>query len=176
MQDETLATGQLITTYKGHKGRVNCITWSPNNDGIVVTGGADGTVQFWDSKTGQHKVTNALSQGKAIHALAWSPNQNYIASAHDREILIWYSNKQTLVATYTGHADTVTALSWQNSSNRIASASLDGTVHVWNPQHGKTQFIYKRHTGPVRTVTWAPHDGSIASGGDDRTVRVWIGL
>ena len=57
---------------------------------------------------------------------------------------------------------------------RIASASFDKTVQVWDVADGSHAYIYRGH-GPnsVCTVEWSPDGKLIASGGGDTTVQIW---
>jgi len=58
---------------------------------------------------------------------------------------------------------------------RVASASNDHTVRVWDPTSGATAAVLKGHTSWVRGVAWGEIDGQprVASASDDATVRVW---
>jgi eukaryotic-like serine/threonine-protein kinase len=75
-----------------------------------------------------------------------------------------------VVYTFTGHSARITALAYGQA---LASASLDGTVQVWNPANGVVARVYREHSGPVLAVAWSPNGALIASGGSDGTVRVW---
>ena len=74
---------------------------------------------------------------------------------------------------YRGHTGRVRSVSWSPDGTRIASASRDGTVQVWNALTGETRLIYHGHAGRVHAVAWSPDGKSIASGGEDTTVQVW---
>lgn len=72
------------------------------------------------------------------------------------------------------------SVAWSPDGQRIASASDDETVHLWDTSTGKTIFIYKGHVGSghdyngaVQAVAWSPNGERIASGGNDCTVQVW---
>jgi WD40 repeat protein len=80
----------------------------------------------------------------------------------------------TTLYTYTGHQAQVNAVTWSPDGMRIASASNDGTVRVWDSTTGNNPFVYRRHQGDVLPVKWSPHNARlIASGGADKTVQVW---
>ncbi len=74
----------------------------------------------------------------------------------------------TVLYTYHGHSVSVLAVAWSPNSKRIASASLDGNVHVWNATNGGQVYIYRDNA--IR-VAWSPDSKRIASGGAD--VQVW---
>ncbi len=74
---------------------------------------------------------------------------------------------------YQGHTNVVDALAWSPSSQRLASASFDDTVQVWDALTGRNAFAYRGHTDQVWTVAGAPNGSMLASGGRDKTVQVW---
>jgi eukaryotic-like serine/threonine-protein kinase len=67
----------------------------------------------------------------------------------------------------------VTAVAWSTDGKRIASASLDKTVQIWNATDGGNVYVYRGHMNGVSAVAWSPDSTHIASGADDRTVQVW---
>ena len=75
--------------------------------------------------------------------------------------------------TYRGHRDAVLSVAWSPDGTRIASASADQTVQVWEVQSGRTLQIYAGHSSFVLSAVWSPDGTRIASGSDDQTVQVW---
>ncbi len=72
--------------------------------------------------------------------------------------------------TYTGHSDAVMSVAWSPSGLRIASASDDSTVQVWDASNGGNVLVY-RGQGLVEAVAWSPDGSLIASGSGP--VQVW---
>ena len=77
------------------------------------------------------------------------------------------------VYTYQGHSDVVQAIAWSPNSKRIASASNDQTVQLWDVTDGGNAYIYRGHSDQVWAVAWSPDGTRIASGSFDDTMQVW---
>jgi len=82
----------------------------------------------------------------------------------------------TVFVTYHGHVLPVYAIAWSPDGKRIASASNDGTVHVWDAATGHRFFRYHGHRGSVNAVAWSPNGSYIASASSDTTVQIWDAL
>jgi hypothetical protein len=78
-----------------------------------------------------------------------------------------------LVRVLTGHTAKVNAVAWSADCARLASASADQTVRVWDSATGQTISTLTGHTGDVYAVAWSPDGAHVATVGADRTVRVW---
>ena len=56
---------------------------------------------------------------------------------------VWTLGTPTSLYTYSTHKDTIHAVAWSSDSKRIASASDDGTVQVWDALTGDNEQIYQ---------------------------------
>ncbi len=93
-----VATITNVYTYTGHSDDVFTVAWSPDGKRIA-SGSADGLVQVWDALTGAHVYTyrghadyypGHFTSGKAVNAIAWSPDGKRIASgSDDMTVQVW---------------------------------------------------------------------------------------
>ncbi len=75
----------------------------------------------------------------------------------------------------TGHASNVPSTAWAPDSTRFASASMDGTVKIWDINQIVTPCLktLTGHTHSVNSVAWSADGTFVASGSSDKTVKVW---
>jgi eukaryotic-like serine/threonine-protein kinase len=78
-----------------------------------------------------------------------------------------------LLLLYTGHAAYVTSVAWSSDGGRIASASGDATVQIWNPITDHTDTTFRGHYVDVTAATWSPDGLRVASSSIDASVLVW---
>ncbi len=118
--------------YRGHRGRINAIAWSPDGRRIASVG-SDKSLQIWDASSG--KLTFVYRHHSfAFNAVAWALNSRYLATGNnDKTVQVWDTLNKSTVCIYAGHSNYVTGVAWSPDGMRIASGSVDKTVQVWRP-------------------------------------------
>lgn len=72
-----------------------------------------------------------------------------------------------------GHSMAVTGVDWSHDGTRIVSASMDGTLRVWDAVTGEELLVLRGHTNTVNSVHISSDDRWVLSGSDDGTIRLW---
>lgn len=71
------------------------------------------------------------------------------------------------------HTSRVTAVAWSVRGTRIASASYDKTVRIWDAKTGDNLLTYQGHWDRVIAVAWSQDGNLLASAGNDCTIQIW---
>ena len=70
-------------------------------------------------------------------------------------------------------AITVRSVAFSHDSARLASASDDKTVKIWDASSGECLQTLEGHSGWVGSVAFSHDSARLASASDDNTVKIW---
>lgn len=155
----------------------------------VITGSANGVMNFWNPSNGQNKgfINEPKEKSTGFYSLALlgdttiasgacqKPSKNTGYWSHD--IKLWdVENLANLqgkrpYSILKGHQGGISAIV-SLDQKRLASSSGDKTVRLWNIDQTEAVSILKGHTDYVYTVANLGNN-MLGSGGKDFTVRLW---
>jgi WD40 repeat protein len=113
-------------------------------------------------------------------ALLFSPNQSLVRR------LFWHEGPQCIalkpgmsdewgacLQTLEGHSDWVNSVAFSHDSTRLASASDDSTVKIWDASSSARLQTLKGHSHKVISVAFSHDSTRLASASSDSTVKIW---
>ncbi len=146
-------------------------------------------IEIWEAPADLHRpqhpwkrIQTLSTRLPEIEVMAWSPDSTRIAAAGaDKVVYIWSVAEGTLLPVYQNHSARINAVAWhqdpQTRIERVASASDDGNIHIWNPDNRTTHSTCKHADEkgliPAVAFAWSPDGACIASVGKDGQIRIW---
>src|ERR1700722_6784646 len=113
-------------------------------------------------------------------ALVFSPARSLIKSLFRHEEPSWISIYPPMPAewsaclqTLEGHSSFVRSVAFWHDSTRLASASLDNTVKIWDASSGVCLQTLAGHSDHVHSAAFSHDSTQLASASDDKTIKIW---
>jgi WD40 repeat protein len=138
-------------------------------NGKLAASYGDGTIRLWELSN-KKEIGSFKAHNEAIltsSTLDWI----YMASASNRDILIWNTQNGNLAKKLTGHSDFIYHLI-RMQNGYLLSASADKTIKVWNSTNWSFVKTLNGHLDSVMCLAELSYD-LLASGSEDGEIRIW---
>jgi WD40 repeat protein len=120
------------------------------------------------------RLAGTLEGGNSFWSVAFSSDMRLIAGANTKGTFLWESRSHGHLRTLGGQPGAVvTAVVFGPGTDRLATASWDKTVRLWDPTTGDQLHVLSGHTNWVQAVAFSPDGRVLASGSSDTTARLW---
>jgi WD40 repeat protein/serine/threonine protein kinase len=144
--------------------------WRPEDDRIAIADVDENRLTFWNVREGR-QMSNLDRSGPG---LAYSPDGRILAVAESSEriegphaIILLDCRTQSEIRRLTGHIATITAIAWTRDGKRLASASLDRSLRLWDAGSGHQEASLDIGSGWVGNVCFTPDGHAVATGQAD---------
>jgi len=98
------------------------------------SGRVPGRIILCDGKSGKllHRLDDAGQRGPMLEQLLFSPDGRWLVTTHRKVAHVWNVATGAKVRTLEGHRGDIEAFAFSQTGHRLATASADGTVLIWD--------------------------------------------
>lgn len=148
--------------------------WAFSPDARVLASASD-DLAIWDASSGALLTT--IAQPCWVTALAFNPEDaSFIATGHDDGAIGYWDapgHQSVFEKSLTFHKKPISALAISPDGKKLAAASEDKTVSIWDLATGKYFGCLSGHTDRIPALAWHPNGKFLVSAAWDTTARVW---
>ncbi|XP_030626909.1 peroxisomal biogenesis factor 7 [Chanos chanos] len=167
----------LLTCFDWNDGLFD-VTWSENNEHILVTGGGDGSLQIWDTANPHGPLQVLKEHTQEVYAVDWSQTRGenlVVSGSWDHTVRVWDPEQSRCVGVFQGHEGVLYSTVWSpHIPACFASTSGDGTLRVWDVKIGSCRLAIPAHKAEILSCDWCKYDQNVVvTGAVDCSLCVW---
>ncbi len=146
------------------------------NDEIIAFSSWDGSIRLWEKNSKMKRAS--CKEESIIYKISFHPQKNVIAYGCKEGVYIWEIDKSDTpqLVPNSKHKKPVVSVKFSNDGTKLASASNDGNIRLWDTIHNYQQVgsIQSLNFGYLTQFTFDPQSRFIASSYTDINVGIKI--
>jgi WD40 repeat protein len=151
---------------------IHSLVWSPDGKWLV-SGNQDPSVHLWIPEKDVELHMGGY-EGKVKH-LSFDHTSRWLATSGGRDCCVWDCSgegPEGREPAMLPHETPICAVKFQNTHGLLATASVDGVVHLWSPDRRTPLRATVKMPSPATKLAWSPDDRLLAIGSEKGVVYV----
>lgn len=176
-------SGAILSTLRGHTGRIIDSVWDNNEQRLITIGGRDQSVRVWQviadpSQLQYGEVLRFSSENGRVLAATWNPDESIVATSDDSGLVeLWNADSGESIHRLAGHTAPVEVIQWSDNGNLLITGGDDGLAIIWDAASGEAlqtlEHTYNSLPWKVWSAAWHPNGTQVLTTSDDGAIRVW---
>ncbi|MCX2179715.1 hypothetical protein KV205_04100 [Streptomyces sp. SKN60] len=139
----------------------------------IATVATDGTLEFWDARSGNHLAQVVPERGDEYTCVAFAPGGGWLAAGGRRHVTLMSSDLARVERRGLTAGAPVNAIAIARDGSWMVTAEANGVLQIWDETPPLRTSQISAHSGPATAVAVSPDGTWLVSGGEDGSVAVW---
>jgi WD40 repeat protein len=109
----------------------------------------------------QPKLMLPIGHDGWVEITLFSPDNKYIISSADKELMIWDVASKKLLSKITDHTRQINSISFSPSGKYFITAANDSTAKIWETRTGTLLQSFKDFSGGIKNASFSPDGKSV---------------
>eukprot|EP01083_Nonionella_stella_P079462 218074_1 len=171
-------TGDVLQTFKDHRGDVMSLSLCPTNPNIFVSGSVDTTGRIWDIRTGENVQTH-VGHESDINAVDFFPDGNAFGTGSDDSTCRIFDMRCYGEVNRFGNEDVnsgITSVTFSKSGRLLFGGYDNFNVHAWDTLSSGDNHAFQLptpHDNRVSCLGINPNGDALCTGSWDTFLKIW---